>query len=393
MTLVLSKISHNMDALGLALETESARLEDVLPHARDALRTIDLIDDLEDRIQQALDLNWSGAIPLYEPVADTFKLPAHPGRMDIIAADGSQIYPDRHSLALYYLINIGSIVYQHGIDQAPTCNSWPYIFFESNELYDGDHIIGSTEVDTRRDVAEIAELRRCASHVADAVPSIALLDNGLLLHGAPYSRRHHKHDIALMEYLSELDSLQATGVALAGVIDRPRASQVLGLAHLSGLPRDNITQESLQSLGKLVRLSDAMLFRNLDPGERSALFVSGSYNNLKHYQPKKHKVCFFYVNVGQIDGPISILRVEVPEWVAQDSDKMHLVHAAVVEQCRATDGFPYVLIRAHELAVVSTKEHREVDQMAAQAMIRHGIFPRISSKQQGKMWTQNIQDT
>jgi len=43
--------------------------------------------------------------------------------------------------------------------------------------------------------------------------------------------------------------------------------------------------------------------------------------------------------------------VEVPEWVAQDTAKLGFgAPLRWWEQSRVSDGFPYVLMRAHELA-------------------------------------------
>ena len=77
----------------------------------------------------------------------------------------------------------------------------------------------------------------------------------------------------------------------------------------------------------------------------------------------------------------------MPEWVAKDKNKLDLAHAAIVEQCRVSDGFPYVLMRAHELAVVTMSERREFDQMVMGALIRRGLSPSISQKARGKAWT------
>ena len=58
-----------------------------------------------------------------------------------------------------------------------------------------------------------------------------------------------------------------------------------------------------------------------------------------------------------------------------------------VEQSRVADGFPYVLMRAHELAVVTMAERRVFDEMVMGALIRQRLRPGISQKAQGKAWT------
>jgi hypothetical protein len=72
----------------------------MLPDARARLQAIGLADDeLREKIKRA-GVEWPGAIPTDEPVDAAFPLPPHPPRANILGADGSQIYPDRHGSAL-----------------------------------------------------------------------------------------------------------------------------------------------------------------------------------------------------------------------------------------------------------------------------------------------------
>ena len=66
---------------------------------------------------------------------------------------------------------------------------------------------------------------------------------------------------------------------------------------------------------------------------------------------------------------------------------LDFVHAAIVTQGQLTGGFPYVLMRAHEIAVVTHAERRLLDDALHTALIRRGLAPSISQKQQGKAWT------
>jgi hypothetical protein len=161
---------------------------------------------------------------------------------------------------------------------------------------------------------------------------------------------------------------------------------VVRLLRLSQLPLDAISDEALNDLGAFHHLTDGLLFDCLQPGERSALFVNASPANQDNYKPAGHTIYFFYLNAGR-PGKDAILRVEVPEWVARDPAGLDLAHAALVEQCRVTDGFPYVLMRAHELAVVTVPERRELEHMVVGSLVRRGLTPSLSQKAQGKAWT------
>jgi hypothetical protein len=58
--------------------------------------------------------------------------------------------------------------------------------------------------------------------------------------------------------------------------------------------------------------------------------------------------------------------------VADDPEKLNLLHAALVEQCRimGSKPYPYLLHRAHEVAVVKLEEKFQVEQMLAQELRR-----------------------
>jgi hypothetical protein len=61
------------------------------------------------------------------------------------------------------------------------------------------------------------------------------------------------------------------------------------------------------------------------------------------------------------------VRVEVPQWVAEDRKKLELLHAVLIEQCNmmGSKPYPYLLHRAHETAVVRREEKEQVEQLLA----------------------------
>jgi hypothetical protein len=125
-----------------------------------------------------------------------------------------------------------------------------------------------------------------------------------------------------------------------------------------------------------------VLFSHLTHGQRSAVFINASPANQDQYLKRGHAIHFFYLRSGE-----TMLRVEIPEWVALDRTRLDFVHAAILSQGALTGGFPYVLIRAHEIAVVTHAERRDFESTLQSALIRRGLTPRISQKQQGKQWT------
>lgn len=388
MALELHQLTHLIEDIGKEAAERLARVNERLPAADALLRLISANDDeLMQKIRLARQLRWVGAIPTAEKPSDIVPEPIHPDHLTIIAADGSQIYPDRHGVAFYYLINVGGIVFRHGDNDAPSVSSAPQVFYEDEDLYDqeDESAITSDRVNTLRDVRELGELARLAAEEAKLAPTVTMLDNGLLLYLSLREQNRKFAEVKMQEYLAHLETLRVAGAIPAGVVDRPRAANVMRLLKLATMELGEIVEENLRTMKPFEQITDAMLFSFLNPGERSALFVSAAPDN-DTYEKAGHRIYFFYINVGRMGKP-SIIRVEVPEWVAKDAEKLALAHAAIVEQCRVSDGFPYVLMRAHELAVVSVGERRAFDEMIIGSLMRSGLTPGLSQKAQGKQWT------
>ncbi len=394
MSLDLPQILPQIDAMGQSLARRAEALAQKLPAALQELQAMGLADRqaLLERVKRAGD-NWSGASPTEEPSHQTFPPPTHPPELHVLAADGSQIYPDRHAASFYFLINVGGIHIHHGSGRTPETSSAPRLFFEEEDLYlDDGSSITSEFINGMRDAAEMGELARMAEACAGQ-PTLALLDNGLLLWLTLQVRDQHRKqaDRILRQYLEHLDRLKAAAAALAGFVDRPRNANVLALLHLSTLSLEGIQPDNLRT-HPFQGLTDRALFaQHLPPGHRSARF---SYTSrvYKDFSAAGHEVQFFYLNTGVEDhGPQSgepqIARVEVPTWVAENPERLGWVHSGILEQCRSTGGFPYALVRAHELAVVGHAERQAVQELLGRALLRHGLQPRISQKALTKRWT------
>jgi hypothetical protein len=227
----------------------------------------------------------------------------------------------------------------------------------------------------KRDLAELAELTRLAQDCSEN-PILALLDNTLV----PPIGYQEQIEIAKAEpsmiepYLDHLRQLQATQSALAGFVDRPRSTDLLALLSLIGWK---------QPYNRFRGLADRDLYSSLLPlHHRSALFRQRS-PQIAPMDAANQAVYFFYLNPGEMN---QIVRVEVPEWVAHHPHLIDVVHAGVVQECQGADGYPYTLIRAHELATVSNIEHRTLDQWIASVLIDQGLQPNLTLKATTKRW-------
>jgi hypothetical protein len=179
---------------------------------------------------------------------------------------------------------------------------------------------------------------------------------------------------AFERYVNSMDRLKAAGVALAGFIDRSQSGDLLAL----------MSAEKSNKGGNLYPgLSDSDVFLNLlPPRHRSAVFQLHLPIGVS---PQGHEraIYFYYLKTNSGD---QIARIEVPEWVAKDPSLMELVHSGILMECQSTNGYPYSLIRAHELAVVTERERQALDHWISTICLEHGLSLQPSQKAATKRW-------
>ena len=92
------------------------------------------LDVLRSKVDaaKAVDANIRCAYPLTESLASSHPLPGEAVDATLLAADGSQIQPDRHAAIQFCLINVGAICMKMNSGETPT------IFTESELLFDDD---------------------------------------------------------------------------------------------------------------------------------------------------------------------------------------------------------------------------------------------------------------
>ena len=381
MTLELNKVTQQVARLGEQAAQRKHALEALTPHVREILH--DHRDDaaLIDLARRATETkHWRGAIPIGEPLDGAIDPPPHPVRLSIVAGDGSQIYPDAHGIALYYVINIGTIVFRYGSGQAPLVSTFPTVSSEVESA--DDEIISGPVVNARRDVGELTHIAELALTESAATPTVALMDGTLALWVQTASIPQDEQDRVQRDYVQQLDRLREARLPIGAFLSRPRSTNLTQLAHLAQFTDpDTALSSMMNERGPAFKgLRDTtVLAAMLKPGQRSALFeVAPAWNTV--YRDRGHSIHFFYINVGTPTQP-ELARVEVPVWIAQDRSAVGVLHAAIVEQCKVSPGYPYVLARAHEIAVVTNTERAEFDRMIATQLTRQGVEAKSSEKQ------------
>ncbi len=191
MTLELRQIAPQVRAMGDNIANQSEARQELIRQAKALLiKHATSFDELDERvakaekIQEALRFSWLGAAPAGEDLSEYHAPPAPPPRATIIASDGSQIHPDQHAIALYYLINTGAIVYRHGSGQRPDTTTESQLFYKDEDLFANDQglLISAGVVNVKRDLAEIKILNQLApAYQNDDAPLLTLIDGQLSL--------------------------------------------------------------------------------------------------------------------------------------------------------------------------------------------------------------------
>jgi hypothetical protein len=374
MTLELAKIGRQLEQMGRTLAERAQAQRLTLPDARALLEQFaEELQRLREVAQSEAGQQWRCASPGNERLDSRLPAPPMPERVDVLAADGSQIYPDRHGLAFYFLINVGGLAFRHGSGQAPEAMTWPRLFYAEQEVYPDGKPASADLVNALRSLAEIRALAEMAlAHEAGGPAGLALGDGPLLFWLGQTAVSKSRQAELLAEYLAHLGRLRQSRVPVAGFVSRPHSAEVMALLYLAqpGAPSVEGLHET-----RFRGLTDRALFGFLKEGERSALYVRGVETN-DAFAREGHAIWFFFLNTGA-----DVARVEVPEWVALCPEWLDLVHAAAYDQCRLNNGYPYVLTRADEQAVILGAEREVLEGMLAQEMIRHGLeLPEISRK-------------
>jgi hypothetical protein len=339
------------------------------------------IASLREKVQRvagSYDPSLRCALPVREALTACSPLPPLPARLNILAADGSQIALDRHAPVQYCLVNVGAILMCHGSSEPPQTLVTSNLYYDES-LYTPAGMITDARLALMRDLEE----RRLLADMAAALPAplVTFTDGPMELWGSKDADGTTDFQKHLEAYHRVLERLRDCGAVTAGYVDKPSANLVVRLLEVAMLGEDQIPE--VKKSFPLRGVTDFELYRGLlAPGERSAVFAMQS-QSARQYTGDLG-LHFYYLNVGRLGHPW-LARVEVPAWVAENPQLLDLLHAALAHQCRILGArhFPYLLHRAHEAAVVSYQEKEQVTNMILLELRRRGVPVGEQSQKQG----------
>lgn len=335
-------------------------------------------EELRARVQAAAQKvsHLRCAIPLTEPLDAA--VPMQPGILPgtVLAADGSQIVPDPHAAVLFGVINIGifSLHPRQGI--TPRETTYTDLLYQDRLYNPSGGLINEEMISMQRDLEE----RRLLVHHAAAAsrPVVTLTDGPLELFREPASAA--SPDPRFSEYLDALKELASQRVVTAGYVDRPRADLLVRLLELD-MFGDSPSVDELR-MRPLQGITDTALLGPLLPaGHRSAIFGLQSFSG-KFFQDEI-ALHFFYLNAGTSPDPW-LARVEIPAWLAQDEYNLALLQRTLIAECQQMGQatYPYSLIRAHEIALVTLQDKEYLENMVSLELLKQGIPPQVKSHKQ-----------
>lgn len=412
MGLEFNKVMPQVNKMGAMIEKLDFDLDDRLELATRIFESSGNLDEVYERIQwirQPDVSGYRGAAPLEirnaERINLTVPAPQTPETATIIAADGSQVYPDEQSPVHYYLLNIGLFVYHHGTERIPEPMTYPGLEYHEKYVHDRyGGVIRNSTVDDRRTVAEMRTLAEEAwerKRSGEAGPMIVFFDNRLMY--LPRNDGYDGEDL-LTEYIAAMVQLHDAGASLIGYIDNPyrskRFMQLLFLMMMGTEDEVKIRQREFTRCGELEGLHDQQFFHHiLKPGERSAIMVQNSPQNYAFKERgENYEIAFFYLKVTNQQRAINngaegfttrVVRVDLPIWVARDRERVDAIHSLILAQCQlqGRNPYPYVLTRADELAYVSYKDKEKLDQLVrieVRKARKNLSFDTLAPKDRGK---------
>ena len=369
------EIYTQIKEVGLGAKERRKKKEEAQEQAQKLLETYSSqLDFLRSKVDSAktADANIRCAVPLDEALGSSYPVPdSVPATL--IAADGSQAIADRHSPVQFCVINVGGIVMKPNSGETPAVEVESELFF--GDAIEENGLTTDGGVALRRDLAERSVIEKMSKGMKGSI--VSFTDGTLEIFRAKDIDNANMYRTTLEKYISVLSRLQTRGIISAGYIDKPSSSLVVKLLELTQItiPEE---MEKLRNAPPLKYVTDRWLFGHnnklfqlLPPGHRSAVFKIQS-NAEKTYKGVL-ELHFFYLNVGTEGHPWPV-RVEIPRWVVDDKKQLDLLHAVLVEQCKILGGqpYPYMLNRAHEIAVVKNEEKQQITQLLQMELKQQG---------------------
>ncbi|MFN3653342.1 MAG: DNA double-strand break repair nuclease NurA [Armatimonadota bacterium] len=352
------------------------------------------------RLREAVqELRQSMALPAEgRDMRETYPAPPA-GDYTVIATDGSQVVPDYHHVAPWYVVNAGGVVLRYGAPEGrDRCRllSVPRLLPPKRAAAEPDReadarasaasVTGRVELD--RLEAELACARDLVREEADPGRTVLLLDGPLVQWRMIQELRERPDARFLLDLFQDLlEACHRKQTLVAGYISRSRAVAWITLLRLSLCPdvpvrgalcakckKDFLSRYAAPNPDAhhagLAGLTDVHVAERLIPERyyRTQVLELKS-EDWEQLTGGNDAAGFFYLNTGT-----EIARVEVPGWVWQNEALLGRLHGVLADQCENGNGYPMVLSEAHEQAVVRGPDRTEFYALVERVLNDHGFY-------------------
>jgi hypothetical protein len=285
----------------------------------------------------------------------------------VASVDGSQIYPEGHLRFNCALVNMGSARFHYTSPVEYLGVSKPYLLV-------GDDLVvtqGSFQRLISKEDLDRTRLEMEVKHASEILESAKPKESFLFIDGPliysfldPRSDISKRRIVGLLVQLLELCDQRR--VYLSGYLAASRAADWTNSLRYSILcdriPNkcDNCISECKgirnTACYPLIGLTDSTLFNAiLKPGERSSVFTV-QRKILDHYRSNsadyRESISAFYLKLGHDE----VARIEIPYYDWMNEEDIQRVHRITLAQMILGFGYPYVLTRAHEKAIITAPE-------------------------------------
>jgi hypothetical protein len=388
----------------LELSSQVRNMGEQLARRRvDEQRRLELLDSM---LREYRD-RWQELAEVAETVPERVAVPTgpldervppqpRPARYTALATDGAEIDPDRHGgSGEFYLINVGRVRIPYGQPEREVeLRSVSRLGYTDEDLFIADprdprrqvpmrdrHLDALRTVEELRALADLADAEVADAHATGSfslqktVPAVALVDGTLLFSVLEERPRDFLRTRFYTDFVHQLERLRQAHIPVAAYASRSRGIDLIHLFRAVCGSTPLVCEVCRGAHACALRgLSDAhLLGRWLDRWDRTGLFRVRSNVHDPYYGI--HRVYFFLLATGD-----EIARIEVPEWVARDSASVSLLHSVLIDQCTKGFGYPAVLARADDRAVISLGDRDVLDTLVQQELARQGLVARPSAK-------------
>ena len=335
--------------------------------------------------------NWQGSL------ADIVAVTPMAGPYDVVAIDGSQIYPDNHFQGIdCFLIHTGLCHLSYtahpelvegrpvGVEERARKSSVhfaaePYLFTtqEAQTKYK-QSFFSPDLVDLIREDYELTLLAEQAKLPADGNKlRFGLFDGNVFFWHLEMKPQQIK-TVFLERYFQQLTVLYRQEFLYAGYLSGARFSDLAALLRVGlceGTDACDLSRSQLYDICTMTEmLTDAELLAFvLAPGERTTVFSCvGSVVDL---YPEHSKPWFFYLHTGD-----EVVRIEVPAWIVAKPRAVDLIAACCLDQATKGLGYPVALAEAHAQAVVTGADRTFFYEWIAMQSVRQQRNVAVSPK-------------